>query len=287
MFRTYLKLIKPGIVAGNLVAVTGGYFLGSSGDIRWITGMLVAISVALVISSACAANNIVDRDIDALMARTRDRPLVKSEISTVAAKAIVLCLGIGGVALLYAATGQYLPAALILVGYAVYVGLYTSLLKRKSVYGTLAGSLSGAIPPVVGYCSASGQFDAAAITLLVMFSLWQMPHSYAIAIFRAADYQAASIPVYPAIKGWPAAKRQMAGYIAAFSATVPVLSLLGYAGPIYLVPSLAIGLYWLRLAFQGFSATDEVQWARKIFISSIAVIVVLNVAMALTALSIR
>lgn len=287
MFRSHLKLLKPGIVIGNLVSVTGGYFLGSAGNVHWITGMLVAISVALIISSACAANNIVDRDIDALMVRTRDRPLVRSEISILAAKAIVLLLGSGGVALLYVATEHYLPVVLILLGYAVYVGLYTSLLKRRSIYGTWAGSLSGAMPPVVGYCSASGQFDAAAVTLLVMFSLWQMPHSYAIAIFRAADYQAASIPVYPAVKGWSAAKRQMASHIVAFTATIPMLTLLGYAGPIYLVPALAIGLYWCRLGFLGFNAANEVQWARKIFVSSIAVVVVLNVAMSLAALGIR
>lgn len=287
MFRTHLQLVKPGIVIGNLVSVTGGYFLGSAGDIQWLTGIWVATSVALIISSACAANNIYDRDIDALMARTRNRPLVTSEISIPAARTIVLLLGLGGIALLYAATRQYLPVVLILFGYAVYVGLYTSLLKRRSIYGTWAGSLAGAMPPVVGYCSASGQFDAAAITLLVMFSLWQMPHSYAIAMFRAADYRAASIPVYPAIKGWSAAKRHMAIYILAFTASLPILTLLGYAGLIYLIPALIVGLYWCRLGLLGFSASDEVLWARKIFVSSIAVVVVLNVAMSLTALGVR
>lgn len=247
--------------------------------------MLVSMSVALTISSACAANNIFDRDIDALMARTRDRPLVRSEIPVTVAKAIVLFLGVSGISMLYAATEQYLPVVLILLGYLAYVGFYTSLLKRKSIHGTLVGSLSGAMPPVVGYCSSSGQFDAAAVTLLLMFGLWQMPHSYAIAIFRAADYRAASIPVYPAVKGWHAAKRQMARYVAAFTVTIPILTLLGYASAIYLVPSLAIGLYWLNLCFQGFHTTNDVQWARKIFLSSIAVVVVLNTAMILTGLN--
>jgi protoheme IX farnesyltransferase len=90
-------------------------------------------------------------------------------------------------------------------------------MKRKSVYGTLVGSLSGAVPPVAGYCAASGRFDSGAAILLLMFCLWQMPHSYAIAIFRFKDYEAAKIPVLPVVKGISEAKQQIVLYILAFA----------------------------------------------------------------------
>ncbi len=86
------------------------------------------------------------------------------------------------------------------MGFVVYVGVYSLYMKRHSVYGTLIGSLSGAAPPVIGYCAVTGDFDSGAAILLAIFSLWQMPHSYAIAIFRFKDYQAANIPVLPVVK---------------------------------------------------------------------------------------
>lgn len=88
-------------------------------------------------------------------------------------------------------------------------------MKRHSEYGTLVGSLSGAMPPVVGYCAVTGQFDSGAFMLLVIFCLWQMPHSYAIAIFRYADYRRASIPVLPVVHGIKRAKHHILGYIVA------------------------------------------------------------------------
>ncbi|MCX2958779.1 MAG: UbiA family prenyltransferase, partial [Serratia symbiotica] len=90
---------------------------------------------------------------------------------------------------------------LAVMGFVVYVGVYSLYMKRHSVYGTLIGSLSGAAPPVIGYCAVTNEPDTGALILLAIFSLWQMPHSYAIAIFRFKDYQAANIPVLPVVKG--------------------------------------------------------------------------------------
>lgn len=108
--------------------------------------------------------------------------------------------------LLYVAANA-LAMMLAVIGFVIYVGVYSLYMKRKSVYGTLIGSLSGAAPPVIGYCAVTGQFDTGALILLLIFSLWQMPHSYAIAIFRFKDYQAANIPVLPVIKGISVTKK--------------------------------------------------------------------------------
>jgi protoheme IX farnesyltransferase len=175
MYRPYLQLTKPGIVIGNLIAVTGGFLLASHGSVDWFRGALVALGVTLIVASGCVINNIIDRDIDGLMARTRNRPMVTGRVSVALALLYGVLLGAAGVGVLYAGAGCFLPVALVLVGYVVYVGLYSLYMKRNSIHGTLIGSIAGAMPPVVGYCAASGRFDAAALTLLAMYSLWQMP----------------------------------------------------------------------------------------------------------------
>ncbi|MGF6959630.1 heme o synthase [Paraburkholderia youngii] len=279
MYRPYLQLTKPGIVIGNLIAVTGGFLLGSYDSIDWLRGALVAVGLMLVVASGCVVNNVIDRDIDGLMARTRNRPMVTGSVSVPFALLYGVALGLAGMSVLYAGARCVLPLALILVGYAVYVGLYSLYMKRNSIYGTLVGSIAGAMPPVAGYCAASTRFDAAAVTLLVMFSLWQMPHSYAIAIFRAQDYRAASIPVFPVVRGFPAAKRHMLAYIVAFTAATLTLGFLGYAGKIYMLAALAAGLYWFGLGVAGCTAANEGRWARKIFFASIVIVSVLSAAM--------
>jgi heme o synthase len=279
MYRPYLQLTKPGIVIGNLIAVTGGFLLASHGRVHWGRGFLVALGVALVVASGCVINNVIDRDIDGLMARTRNRPMVTGRISVLLALLYGVMLGLSGTGLLYAGTRRFLPVALVLLGYVVYVGLYSLYMKRNSIHGTLVGSIAGAMPPVVGYCAASGRFDTAAVTLLVMFSLWQMPHSYAIAIFRAQDYRAASIPVFPVVRGFAAAKRQMVLYIAAFTVATLMLGFLGYAGKVYMLAALLAGLYWFGLGLAGRTASNEARWARKLFFTSIIIVTVLSATM--------
>jgi protoheme IX farnesyltransferase len=283
MYRPYLQLTKPGIVIGNLIAVTGGFLLASHGSVDWFRGALVALGVSLVVASGCVINNLIDRDIDALMARTRNRPMVTGRVSVALALLYGVVLGVAGVGVLYGSAGCFLPVALVLVGYVVYVGLYSLYMKRNSIHGTLIGSIAGAMPPVVGYCAASGRFDAAALTLLAMYSLWQMPHSYAIAIFRAQDYRAASIPVLPVVRGFAAAKRQMVLYNASFTSVTLMLGVLGYAGKVYMLAALLAGLYWFRLGLAGRTAGNEARWARKVFFASIAVVTVLSVAMSVDA----
>lgn len=279
MFRPYLQLTKPGIVIGNLISVTGGFLLASKGNVNWIQGCMVVLSVALIVASGCVINNIIDRDIDGLMTRTRSRPMVTGRIPVGLALLYGCVLGVAGTAILYGATSCLLPVILVLLGYVVYAGLYSLYFKRNSIHGTLIGSISGAMPPVVGYCAASGGFDGAAVTLLVMFSLWQMPHSYAIAIFRARDYKAASIPVFPVMKGISTAKRHIVAYIVAFTGATLMLGVLGYVGKVYMLAALIGGVYWFCLGLAGWTASNDIKWARKIFFTSIALITVLSVAM--------
>ncbi|MFB9998759.1 heme o synthase [Providencia rustigianii] len=279
MFKQYLQVTKPGIIFGNLISVIGGFLLASKGSIDYPLFIATLLGVSLVVASGCVFNNYIDRDIDRIMERTKNRPLVKGLIDPKVSLIYATVLGIAGMVLLLVAVNA-LAMLLALIGFIVYVGLYSLYMKRKSVYGTLIGSLSGAAPPVIGYCAVTNEFDAGALILLLIFSLWQMPHSYAIAIFRFKDYKAANIPVLPVIKGISVAKTHIFLYILAFMVATLMLAISGYTGYKYLIVGAAVSLWWLGMAISGFKTeNDDRVWARKLFIFSIVAITSLSVMM--------
>jgi protoheme IX farnesyltransferase len=278
--KRYLSVTKPGIIFGNLISTVGGFLLAARGQVH--LGLLLAtvVGLALVVASGCAINNCIDRDIDSKMARTKKRVLVTGAMSAKAALAHGIVLGLIGFGTLWHWTNAQATACAAF-GFFIYVGVYSLYMKRKSVYGTLVGSLSGAVPPVAGYLAVTGQFDLGALILLVMFSLWQMPHSYAIAIFRFQDYEAANIPVLPVVRGVSAAKQQIVLYILAFGAATAMLTFGGYVGYGYLAVATATSLWWLKMALSGYQAqTDDRAWARQVFFFSIITITALSVMMA-------
>ena len=214
------------------------------------------------------------------MLRTRHRALAQGLMSLASALSYAALLGLAGLALLLAAT-NLLAVAIVLAGLVIYVGVYSLYLKRHSVYATLIGSLAGAAPPLAGYCAVTGRFDLGAVILLVIFSLWQMPHCYAIAVYRFDDYTAAAIPVLPVKQGAAAAQKHMVGYILAFMAATLMLTLGGYTGYRTLAVATGLGVAWLYLTWRGHRAADERLWAKKLFIFSILTIVVLSVMIAI------
>ena len=277
--RPYLLATKPGIVLGNMVSIVGAFFLASRGSVDLALLLATLLGVSLVVASACVFNNVIDRDIDGKMQRTRNRALVQGLISPLAALAYASVLGLLGSALLLAKT-NLLAVAVALAGMVIYLGAYSLYLKRHSVHATLIGSLSGAAPPLAAYCAVRNQLDLEALLLLLMFSLWQMPHAYAIAIFRLRDYRAASIPVLPVKRGIALTKRHMLAYILAFTTAALMLTVCGYTGIAYFALALALGAYWVRSV--GFEkSTDDQTWARKQFVFSILIITALSVTMAL------
>ncbi|MCB5184206.1 heme o synthase [Methylobacillus gramineus] len=278
--KQYLLITKPGIIFGNLISVAGGFFLASRGEIDFALLLATAIGISLVIASGCVLNNYIDRDIDSMMERTRNRVMVQGLIPAHTAIIYGCSLGLAGIALLYANTNM-LTVWLSLFGFAIYVGAYSLYLKRNSVYGTLIGSLSGAAPPVIGYCAVSNEFDMGAVILLVIFSLWQMPHSYAIAIFRLKDYTAASIPVLPVKRGILATKKHIVLYIIAFVIAAIMLTLSGYTGYSYLIVAGVISIYWLGMALAGYKTSNDQVWAKKLFMFSIVTITALSVMMSI------
>ena len=279
-FKHFIQITKPGIIFGNVLSVAGGFFLAAQGHVDFVLFLATVIGTSLVVASGCVFNNCIDRDIDLKMERTKNRAMVQGLISLKLALVYATLLGVAGFGLLYVKANP-LAALFALIGFIIYVGFYSLYLKRKSVHGTLVGSLSGAMPPVIGYCAVSNSFDLAALTLLVMFSLWQMPHSYAIAIFRFNDYLAASIPVLPVKRGIGVAKKHILLYIIAFLLATLMLTIGGYAGMSYMAVAAAMGMYWLYMAWTGYKAVDDRLWARKLFVFSIFTITALSVMMSL------
>ena len=157
MMKQYLQVTKPGIIFGNLISVIGGFLLASKGSLDVPLFILTMAGVSLVVASGCVFNNYIDRDIDCIMERTKNRALVRGLIAPGVSLWYASALGVAGIALLYFAANP-LAALLAVLGFLVYVGVYSLYMKRHSVYGTLVGSLSGAAPPVIGYCAVSGQF---------------------------------------------------------------------------------------------------------------------------------
>lgn len=276
--KDYVLAAKPGIVAGNLISAAAGFFLAAKGQVDGPTLAATLGGIGLVVAAGGVSNNCIDRDLDRAMTRTRNRALARGLISVRSAAAYAAILGLTGLALLLAAT-NLLSVVIVLTGLVIYVVVYSMYLKRHSVYGALIGSLSGATPPVAGYCAVTGRFDLGAIILMSIFSLWQMPHCYAIAVYRLEDYTAAAIPILPVKHGTAAAKRHIVVYILAFTTATLMLTFWGFTGFGTSVVAVVLGLSWLYLAWSGYKATDERLWAKKLFIFSILTIFILCIMM--------
>ncbi|MGE3955008.1 MAG: heme o synthase [Parachlamydiales bacterium] len=274
MIKYYAMMTKPGILAGNLLTTTAGFMLATEGPFNLPHYLITLAGLGLVIASACVFNNALDRHADQKMERTKNRALAKGLISPRSASLFATALGLIGFAILTLFTNR-ITLLLALGGFLIYVLLYT-LGKYRSPYSTHVGSLAGAVPPLVGYTTLSGHLDLAALLLLTLMALWQMPHFYAIAMYRVDDYAAASIPVLPVKRGMRATKIQIIIYTIAFAAASSFFFSFGYRGYPYLIVAVALGIGWVALALLGLKAPDDKRWARQIFIFSLATIVALS-----------
>lgn len=260
---------------GNGVTMAAGFALASEG-LNFSLFFATLMGMSLIIASACVFNNVIDREADQKMERTKNRALATGVISLKAALTFATILGIAGsVSLLLFSSPVALAIALL--GFCVYVTLY-SVYKYRTVHATLIGSIAGAVPPVIGYAAAANRLDLCSVVLFAMMVFWQMPHFYAIAIYRSDDYAAAKIPVLPLKKGLQATKIQMVFYVGLFIAAASLLPVLGFVRPMFLFASTMLGAGWLWLALQGFSVQNNRRWARKMFIFSLIVVMGISLA---------
>lgn len=269
---TYYRLTKPGIIRGNALAAAAGFFLATpAGGFDAALFILMLLGLSLVIASGCVFNNVMDRRIDAAMARTKQRALVTGRVAVSFALVYASLLGLAGFTVLGVFT-NLLTTVLAAVGLVFYV-LFYGWAKRRSLWGTEVGSISGAIPPVVGYAAVSGRFDLGALLLFLTLVFWQMPHFYAIAVYRLSDYKSAGLPVLPAVKGATATVHRMVAYIWAFVVSLVALAAAGPGTWLFGIVTVTVSLFWLRKALTGLHTDNPEVWAKGIFRFSLLVMV--------------
>jgi protoheme IX farnesyltransferase len=270
MIKTYALLTKPGILLGNGVTTATGFLLASGTVIQFPLFFFTLLGLAAVIASACVINNVIDRKADQKMERTKDRALAKGEVTPNQALLFALALGVMGFLILALFTNT-LATSSAAIGFFVYVCLYT-VCKHHSDWGAVVGSVAGAMPPVVGYLAAGNDLNLGALLLFLILVLWQMPHFYAIALWRYDDYFKANIPVLPVARGKREALRHIVAYVVLFTLVSTLLYPAGFTGIGYFVGALLLSLIWLGISFKGFFQQDLKSWAKQMFVYSLVVI---------------
>ena len=287
MVKEYYRLAKPGMVYGNVITTIASFLFALAFDFSqplhtFVLFIATTLGISLIIGSACVYNNIADREIDKKMERTKNRALVTGRISIPSALLYGALLGSIGFSLLYVCVNP-LTAYIGAFGWFSYVVLY-GLAKRGSSLGALVGSISGGVPIIVGYTAVTNSFDTRALLLFIILALWQMPHFYAIAIYRLEDYKKAGIPVLPAEKGMLKTKLDILIYLNLYILVTLSFSLLGYAGVVYFLSSFIFGILWLVRSLRGFTAQDDTLWAKSLFKFSLIVLLAFCTTLALSPL---
>jgi protoheme IX farnesyltransferase len=193
LIKFYYELAKPGIVYGNILTATAGFFFAQEGAVDWPLFVAMLTGLSLIVASAAAANNYLDRDIDALMERTKNRALVIGAIRPKNALIFAALLGLAGSAMLLFYT-NLLTFGVAVLGWFVYVAMYTPL-KRRSAYSLFVGAIAGAVPPVVGYLAVTPRLNLVVFSIFTFLFIWQIAHFMAIAIYRYDEYANAGIPL--------------------------------------------------------------------------------------------
>jgi protoheme IX farnesyltransferase len=272
------ELVKPGIVYSNTMTAAAGFLLASKGHVHFSLLLTLLAGTALIIASACVFNNYIDRGIDSKMSRTKKRATASGKISPLWVNIYATILGLAGFIVL--AQTNLLTFLIGAAAFISYVVLY-GFAKRKTVHGTLVGTLPGSASLVAGYTAATNRLDVAVLLLFLIMLTWQMAHFYSIAIFRLSDYKKAGLPVMPAVKGVKLTKLQIVFYVFAFIIASVDLSFFGYAGVSYLIVVPGLGIYWLFRAINGFKARSDAKWARSMFGFSLIALLAFSIMISL------
>ncbi|WP_332693865.1 heme o synthase [Halalkalibacter lacteus] len=278
-WKDYLVLAKQGIVTSNLITTFAGIYLaavytGIGLGAHLATMFFALIGAALVMAGGCTLNNYIDRDIDHIMERTKDRPTVTGRFTANHVLFVGLLQAAVGIGFLALTTAT--AAVIGLIGLFIYVVLYTMWTKRTTTLNTIVGSFSGAVPPLIGWAAIDGGLHTFAWILFFIMFFWQPPHFLALAMKRVEEYRAAGIPMLPVVAGFEVTKRQMVVYVIAL---LPVSLMLYPFGIVYTVIAAILGLGWIILGFAGFKMKDDIKWARLMFVYSLNYLTILFVLM--------
>jgi len=264
--KDYISLLKPGVM--SLVVFTGvaGMVL-APGHINLFQQFLTLLCIALGSGAGGAMNMWYDRDIDAIMTRTKKRPVPAGRIAPDDALAFGLFLAALSVMLMGLAL-NWVAASLLAFAIFFYVVIYTMWLKRSTPQNIVIGGAAGAFPPMIGWAAVTGDVSLQSILLFAIIFLWTPPHFWALALYKNEDYKRAGVPMMPVVAGPTKTKWQMAFYTVALLAVTLSLPLLHMAGVFYAISAAILGgvfLYHIGRVLR--DSTDK--WPRKTFAFSI------------------
>jgi protoheme IX farnesyltransferase len=274
-----LQLAKPRITALVVFTTAVGLWLAPRG-LPWLTIALTLVGTVLIVAAANVLNMYLERDSDALMARTMNRPLPAQRMDPGIALRFGLALAAISVPLLTFAVGA-LPGLLASIALVSYVLLYTPM-KRQTATALLVGALPGAIPPLIGWTAATERLDLPGVLLFAVMFLWQVPHFLAITLFRKEDYARAGLIVQP---NEPGGEREARANIVRYTVALVGVSLLfvpiGIARGGYLAIALLLGAIFLGYAVAGLRRGAGPRWARNLFLLSLLYLPLLFAALLL------
>jgi len=269
------ELTKPSVTTLVMVTMVSGAFAASV-HIQAAQLLLAMFATACVVGSANAFNMWMERDTDALMSRTRRRPLPTGRLSPELVLGFGSLLAVVGLTLL-ATSVSSLSALLGWVALSSYVLAYTPL-KRVTTWSLHVGAVPGAMPPLIGWASVTGALSREAFALFAILFVWQLPHFLAIATFRAPEYGRAGLQVLPNVRGRAATERSIIVYSVVLGLVALAPWPLGIAGPAYGVTALVSSLAFVGVALHGRGRMDPNRWARRLFIASMPYLVVVFAA---------
>ncbi|WP_343153458.1 heme o synthase [Buchnera aphidicola (Mindarus keteleerifoliae)] len=271
IFKKCLELIKPRIIFGNLIVVAGGFFLASRGNINVFLLFNVLIGTFLIIASGCVFNNIIDRNIDQKMKRTNNRVLAKKKISIKFAFFYGTFLLLIGLLYLFF-FANILVLFLNVVGFLIYVVLYSQIAKPNSIYSTIIGGFSGSLPPIIGYSIIEKKINLCSLILFLIFLFWQVAHFYSISIFRVDEYRLAGVPIFSVIKGIRKTQYNILMSIIIFIFFSVLLYFINITNFFYFLGIIIISGIWLFFGFMTINYINAFLWSKIMFIFSIFVI---------------
>jgi protoheme IX farnesyltransferase len=246
-WRDYLELTKPRVVALMVFTVVVGMLLATRATLPPAVLVFGTLGIALVAGSAAAINHLVDRHVDALMARTRRRPLPSGALGGTQVLLFAAALGALGMTLLLVFTNRLCAVLTFasLLGYAV---VYSVLLKRSTPQNIVIGGAAGAAPPLLGWVAVTGQLDAGALLLFLIILIWTPPHFWALAIHRRDEYARAAIPMLPVTHGIAFTAGRILAYTVALWGVSVLPFVIGMSGLPYLLGAGVLGARFTWMA---------------------------------------
>lgn len=251
-WKDYLELTKPKVVLLLLITAVVGMFMATPDMVPWNILIVATVGIGFAAGGAAVVNHVVDKKIDAIMARTLKRPVASGKIADKNAIVFAAILSISSMIMLYFYINP-LTALLTFFGLVGYAFVYTMYLKRATPQNIVIGGLSGAIPPLLGWTAVdgySGVIHPHALLLVLIVFVWTPPHFWALAIFRRDEYAKANIPMLPVTHGIDFTKTSIVLYtlLLFFAGLLPYLTRM--SGMIYLISSTILGLIFLAYAIR-------------------------------------